>query len=59
VATHLNQYYKHWQEEDKSVQRRKYDPDFNRNAVQLTDEPDRSVVNVADNLGIFKDLLYN
>jgi transposase len=41
-----------------SVQRRRYDPDFKRNAVQLTKEPGRSVKDVADNLGISKDLLY-
>ena len=41
-----------------SVQRRRYDPDFKRNAVQLTDDPDRSVQDVADSLGISKDLLY-
>jgi len=39
-------------------QRRKYDSDFKRNAVVLTDEPGRTVSNVADNLGISKDLLY-
>ena len=41
-----------------SVQRRKYDPDFKRNAVQLTEEPGRTVIEVADNLGISKDLIY-
>ena len=42
-----------------SVQRRrKYDPDFKRNAVQLSDEPGRTVASVADNLGIGKDILY-
>ena len=39
-------------------QRRKYDPDFKRNAVLLTEEPDRTVAGVAENLGISKDLLY-
>jgi transposase len=39
-------------------QRRKYDPDFKRNAVQLTEEPGRTVADVAENLGISKDLLY-
>jgi len=39
-------------------QRRKYDSDFNRNAVQLTEEPGRTVTDVAENLGIAKDLLY-
>ncbi len=39
-------------------QRRKYDPDFKRNAVQLTEEPGRTVSGVAENLGISKDLLY-
>jgi transposase-like protein len=41
-----------------SVQRRRYDSDFKRNAAQLTEEPGRSVKDVADNLGISKDLLY-
>ena len=42
-----------------SVQhRRKYDPDFKRNAVQLTEEPGQTVAIVAENLGISKDLLY-
>jgi len=41
-----------------SVQRRKYDPDFKRNAVCLTEEPERSVNEVAEDLGISKDLLY-
>ena len=41
-----------------SVQRRKYDPDFKRNAVRLSDEPDRTVIEVANNLGISKHLLY-
>ena len=41
-----------------SVQRRKYDPDFKRNAVRLSDEPGRTVIEVADNLGISKHLLY-
>ncbi len=39
-------------------QRRKYDPDFKRNAVQLTEEPGRTIAGVAKNLGISKDLLY-
>ena len=39
-------------------QRRKYDSDFKRNAVVLTDEPGRTISTVADNLGISKDLLY-
>jgi transposase-like protein len=42
-----------------SVQnRRKYDSDFKRNAVQLTEEPGRTVREVADNLGINSDLIY-
>ncbi len=42
-----------------SVQtRRKYDPDFKRNAVRLTEEPGRTIADVAENLGIAKDLLY-
>ena len=39
-------------------QRRKYDPEFKRNAVQLTEEPGRTVAEVAENLGITKDNLY-
>lgn len=35
-----------------SVQRRKYDPDFKRNALRLSDELGRTVIEVADNLGI-------
>lgn len=41
-----------------SVQRRRYDSDFKRNAVRLSEERDRSVKEVADNLGISPDLLY-
>lgn len=39
-------------------QRRTYDPDFKRNAVKLAEEPGRTVADVAENLGISKDLLY-
>jgi len=39
--------------------RRKYDPDFKRNAVLLCIEQGRSVAEVADNLGINRDLLYH
>lgn len=38
--------------------RRKFDQEFKRNAVLLCAEPGRSVVEVAQNLGIGKDLLY-
>jgi len=41
-----------------SVQRRKYDPDFKRNTVRLSEEPGRTATEVAENLGITKDLLY-
>jgi len=42
-----------------SVQnRRKYDTDFKRNAVLLSEEPGRTVPEVAENLGINKDLIY-
>ena len=34
-----------------SVQRRKYDQDFKRNAVHLAEEPGRTVIEVADKLG--------
>ena len=40
------------------TRRRKYDRDFKRNAVLLCTEPDRTVAEVAENLGIAKDLLY-
>lgn len=39
-------------------QRRKYDSDFKRNAVLLTEDPDRTVREVAESLGISADLLY-
>lgn len=39
-------------------QRRKYDSDFKRQAVRLTEDPGRSVGEVAESLGIAKDLLY-
>ncbi|BCL61794.1 transposase [Desulfomarina profundi] len=39
-------------------QRRKYDPDFKRNAVLLSEEPGKAVTEIADNLGISRDLLY-
>ena len=39
-------------------QRRKYDQDFKRNAVLLCAESGRTVTEVAQNLGINKDLLY-
>jgi len=41
-----------------SVQRRKYGPDFKRNAVRLPEEPGRSVKDVAGDHGISKNLLY-
>ena len=40
------------------TRRRKYDRDFKRNAVLLCAEPDRTVTEIAENLGIAKDLLY-
>ena len=40
------------------TKRRKYDRDFKRNAVLLCTEPDRTVAEVAENLGIAKDVLY-
>lgn len=39
-------------------QRRKYDSDFKRNAVRLLEEPGRTVSEVAESLGISKDILY-
>ena len=42
-----------------SVQRRrKYDPEFKKNAVLLTEEVDRSVRDVAEKLGIQPELIY-
>ena len=41
-----------------SKPRRTYDRDFKRNAVLLCGEPGRSVPEVAEKLGIGKDLLY-
>lgn len=42
-----------------SVQnRRKYDSDFKRNAVLLSEDPGRTVPEVAENLGISSDLIY-
>jgi len=38
--------------------RRKYDSDFKRNAVLLSQEPGRSIPEVAESLGISKDLIY-
>ena len=38
--------------------RRKFDSDFKRNAVSLTEESGRTVVEVARNLGIRSELLY-
>ncbi len=42
----------------KMSQRRRYDRDFKRNAVLLTQEPGRTVSDVAENLGVKKDILY-
>lgn len=41
-----------------SVQRRKYDSDFKKNAVKLSEEPGRNVQDVAGHLGIAPNLLY-
>ncbi len=38
--------------------RRSYDVEFKKNAVLLTEDPDRTVADVADSLGIPKDMLY-
>ncbi len=35
-----------------SVHRRQYDSDFKRNAVLLSEDPDRTIAEIADNLGI-------
>ena len=39
-------------------QRRRYDPEFKKQAVLLSAEPGRSVKEVADNLGVSSDLIY-
>ena len=42
-----------------SVQQRiKYDSDFKRSAVLLCEEPGRTVAEVAESLGVGKDLIY-
>ncbi len=42
-----------------SVQkRRSYDAEFKKNAVLLTEDPGRTVADVADSLGVPKDMLY-
>lgn len=42
-----------------SVQQwRKYDPDYKRNAALFSDEEDRKVTEVAENLSISTDFLY-
>jgi len=38
--------------------RRKYDSDFKRNAVLLSQEAGRSISDVAEKLGISTDLIY-
>lgn len=38
--------------------RRSYDAEFKKKAVLLTEDPDRIVANVADSLGVLKDMLY-
>ena len=38
--------------------RRSYDAEIKKNAVLLTEEPDRTIADVADSLGIPKDMLY-
>jgi len=35
-----------------NLERRKYDPDFKRNAVRLSEEPGRTATEVAEHLGI-------
>lgn len=39
-------------------QKNKYDEEFERNAVRLSNEPGKTVIEVAENLGITRDLLY-
>jgi transposase-like protein len=38
--------------------RRNYDSEFKRNAVMLTEEPGRTVPEVAESLGVRPDLIY-
>ena len=38
--------------------RRSYDPGFKRNAVLLSDDPSRTHCEVAESLGISRDILY-
>lgn len=40
------------------LERRRYDAEFKRNAIRLTEEPGRKVVEVARDLGITDKLLY-
>nr|NJM04225.1 transposase [Desulfobacula sp.] len=46
------------EEKMEMTRRRKFDRDFKRNAVLLSQEPGRSVPDVAENLGIRSDSLY-
>ena len=39
-------------------QKRKYDTEFKKNALLLSEEPGRTIPEVAENLGIKNDLLY-
>jgi transposase len=39
-------------------QKRKYDSEFKRNAVLLSEEPGRTIPEVSESLGIKNDLLY-
>ncbi|WP_273193815.1 transposase [Oleidesulfovibrio alaskensis] len=41
-----------------SPKRRTYDSEFKQNAVLLTEDPSRTVTEVAESLGVAKDLLY-
>ena len=38
--------------------RRKYDPEFKKEAVRLSEEPGKTVIEVAETLGIARELLY-
>ncbi|CCO22596.1 protein of unknown function [Maridesulfovibrio hydrothermalis AM13 = DSM 14728] len=38
--------------------RRTYDPEFNRNAVLLSEDPSRTPSEVAESLGISREILY-
>jgi transposase-like protein len=59
MDTQLSHCYENNRKNNMSVQqRRKYDPDFKKNAVLLSEEEGRTVTEVARNLGISMDILF-